>query len=570
MHVALYARVSTSQQEKMDTIESQLETLQAYVASHEYTLFPEHIFLDNGVSGSRLDRPALDRLRDQARLGEFEAVIILAPDRLARSYPHQWVLLEELKKAGCRVIFLANPFGDSPHGQLLAQMQGMIAEYERSQIIERTRRGRLHKARKAEFMPWAYRIYGYRYTPKQAGMPPRVELHPQQADVVREIFGWLLHEQLTTRQIVKRLNAQHIPTRTGQNQVWHAASVRSILTNVIYTGHGYYNKTKTGVPRKETRRKFSARKDNYAREGRPPEEWVPITAPAIISGPTFAKAQEQLQRNQEKARRAYQPASQRYLLRTLVRCRHCQLHMQATRQRSVCKRYTYLYYQCAGKDPVTAGRPQRCPARLVRADRLDALVWTLVRELLQKPQAILQEYALWQQVQQGQQDQFQDQLDRVDLQRHNLERQLQRLIDAYQEEVLTLQELAPRREQITQRLKGLVQERQQIEQQRDTTIKWEHIASNIEHFCTLLGSNVDRLCFEDRQTVVQLLVEKVVVSREGAVEVHHVLPFEEQPVAADQKKKGIPPELYVLRLQHLIVEAELVLLARIKVLVALR
>ena len=551
MQGALYARVSTSQQEKMDTIESQLATLQAYVASQEYTLFPEHIFLDNGVSGSRLDRPALDRLRDQARLGEFEAVIILSPDRLARSYPHQWVLLEELKKVGCRVIFLANPFGDSPHGQLLAQMQGMIAEYERSQITERTRRGRLHKARKAEFMPWAYRIYGYRSTPKQAGMPPRVEIHPEQADVVREIFGWLLHEQLTTRQIVKRLNAQHIPTRTGQNQVWHAASVRSILTKRIYTGHSYYNKTKTGVPRKETRRKFNTRKDNYAREGRPPEEWVPITAPALISAPIFAKAQEQLQRNQAKARRAYQPTSQRYLLRTLVRCGHCQLHMQATRHRSVCKSYTYLYYQCAGKDPVTTGRMQRCPARLVRADRLDALVWTLVRALLQHPQAILQEYALWQQIQQGQQGQFQDQLDRVDLHRHNVERQLQRLIDAYQEEVLTLQELAPRREQITQRLKGLAQERTQLEQQRDTTIKWEHIASNIEHFRTLLGSNVDRLCFEDRQTVIQLLVEKVVVSRDGAVEVHHVLPFEEQPIAADQKKKGIPPEFYVLRLQHL-------------------
>ena len=83
--------------------------------------------------------------------------------------------------------------------------------------------------------------------------------------------------------------------------------------------------------------------------------------------------------------------------------------MQATRQRSVCNLCTYLYYQCAGKDPVPAGRPQRGPARLVRADRLDALVWTLVRDLRQKPQAILQEYALWQQVQQGQQGQFQDQ-----------------------------------------------------------------------------------------------------------------------------------------------------------------
>lgn len=404
--------------------------------------------LDNGVSGSRLDRPALDRLRDQARLGEFEAVIILSPDRLARSYPPQWVLREALKKVGCRVIFLANPFGDAPHGQLLAQMQGMIAEYERSQIPERTRRGRLHKARKDAFMPWAYRIYGSRSTPKQAGMPPRVESPPEQADVVRAIFGWLLHEQLTTRQIVKRLNAQHIPTRTGRNQVWHAASVRSILTNMIYTGHSYDNKPKTGGPRKETRRKFTTRKDTYAREGRPPEEWVPLTAPAIIGAPIFAKAQEQLPRNQDKARRAYQPTSQRSLLRTLVRCGHCPLHMQATRQRSVCKRYTYLYYQCAGKDPVTTGRTPRGPARLVRADRLDTLVWTLVRAWLQHPQALLQAYALWQQVQQGQQGQFQDQLERVDLQRHNVERQVQRLIDASQQAVLTLQELAPRREQI--------------------------------------------------------------------------------------------------------------------------
>jgi site-specific DNA recombinase len=551
MPVAVYARVSTSQHEKNDTIASQLATLQAYVASQKDSLFPGHIFMDTGISGSRLDRPALDRLRDQARLGEFDAVVMLAPDRLARRSPHQWLLLEELKKYGCAVIFLPNPFGDSPHGQLLAQMQGMIADYERGHIADRTRRGRWHKARKAELMPWAYRIDGDRSMPKHAGLPPRVALHPEQADVVQEMFQGLIPAQLTTRQIVKRLNARKIPTRTGQKQVWHAASVRSLLTNAIATGHGYYTKTKTGVPRQETRRKFSARTDNYAREKRPPEEWVPITAPAIVSVQTFAKAQEPLQRNQAKARRAYQPTSQRDLWRTLVRCGHCQWHMQATQQRSVGKRYTYLYYQCAGTDPVTAGRAQRCPARLVRADRLDALVWTLVRELLQQPQAMLQEYALWQQVQQGQQGQFQDQLERVETHRHNLERQLRRLIDAYQQDVLTLQDLATRREHITHRLKGLEQERKQIEHQRDTTVKWEHLANDIERFRTLLGSHVDRLRFEDRQAVGQLLVEKGVVSRDGAVEVHHVLPFEDEPVAADQKKKGAPAEFYVLRLQDL-------------------
>src|SRR5262249_56705334 len=122
MQVALYARVSTSHQEKTDTIESQLVALQTYVATHDHIVLPEHLFLDNGVSGSRLDRPALDRLRDQARSGEFEAGISFFPDRLARSYPHQWLLLEEFKKYGCSVIFMANPFGDLPHSQLFAPM----------------------------------------------------------------------------------------------------------------------------------------------------------------------------------------------------------------------------------------------------------------------------------------------------------------------------------------------------------------------------------------------------------------------------------------------------------------
>ena len=409
----------------------------------------------------------------------------------------------------------------------------------------------MHKARKAEFLPWAYRAYGYRYIPKYTGLPPRVEIHPEQAEVVRDMFRWLIQEQLTTRQIVKRLNALKIPTRTGQNAVWHVASVRCMLSNPIYTGQGYYNRTKSGVPRKETRRKFHPRADNYAREPRPPEEWVPITAPALINVETFAKAQEQLKQNQAKARRAYQPTSQRYLLRTLVRCGQCQLHMQAARQLSVCKRYEYLYYCCAGKDPVTVGRVERCASRRVRADRLDALVWTLVRELLQDPHVILQEYALWQHVQHGQQGQFQDQLDRIDVQSQHLERQLQRLIDAYQHELITLQDLSTRREQITQRLKGFAQERKNVEQQRDTTIKWEHIADNIGQFRALLGRNVDQLSFEDRQTVVQLLVEKVVVHPDGAVEVHHVLPFEEPPVVADQEKKGTPGEFYVLRLKQL-------------------
>ena len=148
MQVALYARVSTNLQQQEGTIDSQIRSLRQYIHQQGWSLLPEHEYVDNGISGARLDRPALDRLRDGAQRGEFDALVLLSPDRLARNYAHQWLLIEEFEKLNLALVFLQNPFGNTPQGKLLTQMQGMIAEYERAQIVERTRRGRLEKARK--------------------------------------------------------------------------------------------------------------------------------------------------------------------------------------------------------------------------------------------------------------------------------------------------------------------------------------------------------------------------------------------------------------------------------------
>ena len=188
MQVALYARVSTPNQQQEGTIVSQVRALKDYIHQQGWSLLPEHEFLDEGRSGARLDRPALDRLRDVAQRGEFETVVVLSPDRLARNYAHQFLLIEEFEKRQTSLIFLQNPFGDTPQGKLLTQMQGMIAEYEHAQILERTRRGRLEKARSGEFLPWAYSCYGYRYLPKRHGCTPQVTIDPAEAEVVRQIY----------------------------------------------------------------------------------------------------------------------------------------------------------------------------------------------------------------------------------------------------------------------------------------------------------------------------------------------------------------------------------------------
>ena len=143
MRAALYARVSSSRQEQERTIASQVEAIEAYAARQGYELLATGRFCDDGYSGARLDRPALDALRDGARAGAFQTVLVLSPDRLARHYAYQVLILEELRRHGVEVVFVEQPPLDDPAARLLVQIQGAVAEYERVQIAERNRRGRL-------------------------------------------------------------------------------------------------------------------------------------------------------------------------------------------------------------------------------------------------------------------------------------------------------------------------------------------------------------------------------------------------------------------------------------------
>jgi site-specific DNA recombinase len=100
MRIAVYARVSTQRQTQMQTIEQQLERLQAHFQTQGWQWQDELVFRDDGYSGASLKLPGLDRLREQAALGHFDRVLITTPDRLARKYIHQMLLIEELEKDG--------------------------------------------------------------------------------------------------------------------------------------------------------------------------------------------------------------------------------------------------------------------------------------------------------------------------------------------------------------------------------------------------------------------------------------------------------------------------------------
>jgi site-specific DNA recombinase len=173
MKVAAYARVSTQRQAEDQTIEQQIECLQARAQMESWTLEAGHVYRDEGYSGARIDRPALDRLRDAAERGEFLAILVTAPDRLARRFVHQMLLLEELTQLGCPVIFLERPISQDPNDQLLLQIRGAVAEYERALIADRTRRGRLVKLLAGQLLPWVNTPYGYRCDPEHPRDPAR-------------------------------------------------------------------------------------------------------------------------------------------------------------------------------------------------------------------------------------------------------------------------------------------------------------------------------------------------------------------------------------------------------------
>src|SRR5438270_10814864 len=254
LRAALYARVSGEQQEKEDTIASQLEAVTQRIATDGPECDPEVHYVDDGVRGYILARPGLERLRDQAAAGAIDRLYMLDPDRLSRKYAYQVLILEELTRCGVEVVFLRNPVGRSPEADLLLQVQGMIAEYERAKIMERCRRGKQHAARRGSVNVLSGAPYGYRYVGKHEGDgEARYQVLAEEARVVRKIFEWVGQERCSIGEVCRRLKAEGVPTRTGRS-AWDRSVVWAVLKNPAYKGTAAFGKTGRGGLKPEGRR----------------------------------------------------------------------------------------------------------------------------------------------------------------------------------------------------------------------------------------------------------------------------------------------------------------------------
>jgi site-specific DNA recombinase len=346
--------------------------------------------------------------------------------------------------------------------------------------------------------------------------------------VVRQLSRAGVEEQLSCRQLTKRLNASCLPTPSGKNQVWQAGTVRNILTKRVYTGLARYNSRQPVLPK--YRKGAEAQGDGHktGRSYRSPSEWVESEAPAIIPVELFEKAQLQLHRNAEVARKRYHPPSRRYLLRTLGKCGACGLGMAGIQQRSKCKKDDYLYDGCRGQSPLTCGRLTKCASHRVRADRLDAVVGKSLSELLQTPTLLPQLHVSGAQTKQHTVTALTAQQEQLQHRKQRVERQSERLLDAYQAEIITLRELQLRRNKLQEELYRLDQDIEQFARSRSEALHWQQIIEHADCFRHLLGENLERLSFADRQTVMQCLIQKIVVTGEH-VDIYYIFPFDQAP-----------------------------------------
>jgi site-specific DNA recombinase len=494
-------------------------------------------FLDEGDSGATVIRPALERWRDVSAGGVVDRVYVHSPDRWARKYAYQVVLVEEFRRAGVEVIFLNRALGQSPEDDLLLQVQGMIAEEERAKISERHRRGKRHAARTGVVHVLSGAPYGYRYVAKYAGGgQARDEIVPADAQLVRQVFDWIGRDRLTIGEVCRRLTQAGERTRTGKT-VWERSVVWGMLKHPAYMGTAAFGKTRQDPLRPRLR----AQRGRALQPRRavstvdvPREEWLPIPVPALVEPELCAAVQEPWRENQRHARQSRRGALS--LLQGLLQCQHCGYAVYGKRQSPSARKgkpRAYAYYRCLGTDAYRFGGERVCQNPQVRTDLVDLAVWQEVWTLLAHPERLAEEYR--------RRLQPETRAPRTPLatlaeQLGKLRQGVARVIDSYADGLIDKGELEPRMLRLRQRIARLEEQRQQLTEEATLQTELPLIIGRLEEFAAPVHDGLEDADWSSKRDLIRTLVKRVEVARDQVNIVFRVDPYAGE---ADPEKKSV-------------------------------
>jgi site-specific DNA recombinase len=526
---AIYARVSSARQKEQETILSQTEALRAHAGQLGLDVPQEWVFEDDGYSGASLVRPALDALRDLVAQVPVDVVLCHSPDRLARKYAYQALLIEELARAGTSVVFVKAPSGDTPEDALLIQFQGMIAEYERAQIMERTRRGKNQRARSGSVNVLSGAPFGYRYVRKSDHAAARYEVVPHEAAIVAGLFRRYADEGVAIAELARWLGSTGVTTRTGKAR-WDRSTIWGMLRNPAYAGRACFGKTgrlgqqagRNRVARQAGRATGTA----YTTVDRPRGDWLEIDVPALVDEATFERVARRLADNKKFASRASKTPS---LLQGLAACSGCGYacyrgHTTTSAGNKI------FYYRCIGSDNYRFEHGKVCDSKPVRADYLDQVVWDHITHLLTDPSLIHAEIGT-RLAQIRTADPATAQRKRLDDALAKTTSAIARLIGAYQEDLVSLDELRARMPDLRARQTSLSHQAQALDAQLADREVYLKLADNLEGFLATLRKTAATATVEDRQRVLRLLVKEVLVGP-GKIVIRHSIPARDDTPAS--------------------------------------
>ncbi|HET8906219.1 MAG TPA: recombinase family protein [Ktedonobacterales bacterium] len=534
--VAFYARVSSEAQARDNTIASQIAALQERIEADGFQLEPDHGYVDDGYSGTSLQRPALEKLRDAVAGGRVGRIYVHAPDRLARRHAYQVLLIEEFDRAGAEVIFLNFSIGTTPEDQLLLEVQGIIAEYERAKLLERVRRGRRHAARSGAVSALTAAPYGYRYVCRdQGGGVARFDVVEDEACIVRRIFAWVALDRLSLREVCRRLRQMGCRTRRGLAH-WNATTLRGMLDNPAYVGCAVFGRSRC-VPAEPQLRPVGRRsrkaRGTTRRVSVPREQWIEVAVPPLVELALFEAARAQLAENQRRKRDRRRAS--RWLLQGLTVCRCCGYAYYAKTSplssidRSKGERH---YYRCIGADASRLNGTAKCGNPPVRGDRLEQMVWDQVIALLRDPSRVANEYR--RRIAQLREGTSPEEIVRLDRQVATLRRGIDRLIDGYATGVIEKAEFEPRVAALKQRIAQVQKQRHAATETANAQRELSLVISRLEDFSAKVSQGLERLDSPGRREIIRTVVRRIEVDRDN-VEVVFRVPPPDRPQSTDAR-----------------------------------
>lgn len=519
--IALYYRISTQEQSKENTIETQIAKLKEAYKNEQVVREYKDIY-----SGAYLQRPALNQLREDAKRGMFNVVATYALDRLSRKLGHQIALIEELENQGVKVEVLGEKYESSPEGILNRNIRGAFSEYERYRITQRMRDGKYRKA-KEEFV-WGSSSYGYKIVKKNGKR--QLEINPTEAKVVQAMFRIYL-EEYGLGKTAKRIYEMGFRARTkreGQAISFSPFMISKILENETYIGNFYYGKTYPCEP--ENPRKENRKYQLSSRKYRPKEEWKLMRVPAIIDQPTFDRVQEI---KKEMAKSSLKP-TRHYLCQGLIKCIRCGYRyigkMRSKSHREESPQGSHFYYLC----PKKAGRRRPdesyCRSREISTRELDEEVWGYVSSLIKDKKKVRRAIKSLKEERERKREFNQKIYDSLITEKAKIKQKISKLLDEFAEDKLLKENLKEKVEELTSQQGDLGRQIEEVKKELARVDEIKVIEEEIERSCLEYRDGIDIADFDFKRRTLKRWVKEITLPDKGGIAVRVRIPQPEKPL----------------------------------------